>query len=115
MEATGRIIIADAPQNDADFNNIKKIAGLDEIQQFYKQQAGYNVEIYDLRPERAKKVNGVIVGHENLPGDPLGYVKVNLDGNSMFAEVQNLCYLLYGSEYDTGNLQSSYRRCSRIS
>jgi len=31
LKGKGRIIIADAPQNDADFNAIRQIAGLDEI------------------------------------------------------------------------------------
>ncbi|MBN1972647.1 MAG: DUF362 domain-containing protein [Sedimentisphaerales bacterium] len=108
LAGKGRIIIADAPQNDADFNVIKQIAGLDEIRQFYKQQFDYNIEVYDLRPECAKKVNGIIVGHEQLPGDPSGYVKVNLDRHSMFAEVESLCHLLYGSEYDTSEIRSHH-------
>ena len=108
LTGKGRIIIADAPQNDADFNAIKKIVGLDEIQQFYKRQADCNVEVYDLRPECAKKINGVIVDHEKLSGDPRGYVKVNLGTHSMFAEVEQLCHLLYGSEYDTSEICSHH-------
>lgn len=104
LKGEGRIIIADASQNDADFDAIRKIAGLDEIQQFYKQYADFNVEVYDLRPERANKVDGVIVGHEQLSGDPGGYVKVNLNSHSMFAEIEHLCPLLYGSEYDTDEI-----------
>ena len=42
------------------------------------RHAPFDVEVYDLRPERARKVDGVIVGHEQLPGDPAGYVKVDL-------------------------------------
>lgn len=105
LKGQGRIIIADAPQNDADFDAIRKIAGLDEIQAFYRQHAGFDVEVYDLRPERARKVDGVIVGHEPLPGDPAGYVKVDLSCHSMFAEIQDLCHLLYGSEYDTSEIR----------
>lgn len=101
----GRIIIADAPQNDADFDAIRRIAGLDEIQAFYREHAGFEVEVYDLRPERAKKIDGVIVGHEPLPGDPAGYVKVDLAGHSMFAEIEHLCDRLYGAEYDTEELR----------
>ena len=100
----GRIIIADASQNDADFEAICRTTGLREIQEFYRCQAGLEVEVYDLRPERATKVDGVIVGHELLPGDPAGYVKVDLGGFSAFAEVKHLCHLLYGTEYDTGEL-----------
>ena len=100
----GRIIIADAPQNDADFEAICRITGLREIQEFYRHEAGFEVEVYDLRPERATKVDGVIVGHERLAGDPGGYVKVDLGGFSAFAEVKHLCHLLYGTEYDTAEL-----------
>jgi uncharacterized protein (DUF362 family) len=105
LKGEGRIIIADAPQNDADFDAIRRIAGLSEIQEFYKQHASFEVEVYDLRPERARKINGVIVGHEPLPGDPAGYVKVNLGGLSMFTEVEHLGHLLYGSEYDTSEIR----------
>ncbi len=108
LKRKGRIIIADAPQNDADFEAIAKNTGLDEIRKFYKQQAGFEIEIYDLRPEKAKKINGVIVGHEKLPGDPAGYIKVNLDRHSEFCEISNLCHLLYGAEYDTGELRSHH-------
>lgn len=108
LKGKGRIIIADAPQNDADFNEIRKMAGLDEIQRFYRQYADFNVEIYDLRPEMAKKVDGVIVKHEQLPGDPAGYVKVNLDSHSAFCDISNLCHLLYGAEYNTSELRSHH-------
>ena len=62
LQGEGRIIIADAPQNDADFEAIRQIVGLDEIQAFYREHAGFAVEVYDLRPERARKMNGIIVG-----------------------------------------------------
>lgn len=105
LRGQGRIIIADAPQNDADFGKIRKIAGLDEIQAFYRKHAGFEVEVYDLRPERAIKVDGVICGHKRLPGDPRGYVKVGLGRHSMFAEIEHLCHLLYGSEYNTDEVR----------
>ena len=104
LEKRGRAIIADAPRSDADLEAICRIAELGAIQEFYRQEAGFEVEVYDLRPEKARKIDGVIVGHEPLPGDPAGYVKVDLGPHSMFAEVQDLCHLLYGSEYDTSEI-----------
>ena len=109
LKGKGRIIIADAPQNDADFDEIRRITGLDEIQEFYRRNADFEVDVYDLRPEKAQKVDGVIVGHEKLPGDPAGYVKVDLGRNSAFSEISHLCHLLYGSEYDTSELRSHHR------
>ena len=108
LQGEGRIIIADAPQNDADFDAIRRIAGLNEIQESYHRQAGFAVEVLDLRPEKARKINGIIVGHEQLPGDPAGYVKVDLHNHSMFTEVEHLCPLLYGSEYDTSEIRSHH-------
>jgi uncharacterized protein (DUF362 family) len=105
LQGRGRIIIADSPQNDADFDAIRRMAGLDEMQAFYRRYADIDVEVYDLRPEKARKVDGVIVGHERLPADPAGYVKVDLGRHSMLAEVAHLCHLLYGSEYDTSEIR----------
>ncbi len=104
LAGRGRLIVADAPQNDADFAAIRHITGLDEIQAFYRRHTHFLLEVYDLRPERARKLDGVIIGHIHLPGDPAGYVKVDLGSYSAFAEVQDLCHLLYGSEYDMGEL-----------
>ena len=105
LKGKGRIVVADAPQNDGDFEEILRISGVKEIQEFYKQHADIKVEAYDLRPEMARKINGVICGHEKLAGDPVGYVKVDLGEHSSFSEIGHLCHLLYGAEYDTEELR----------
>jgi len=108
LQGQGRIIVADAPQNDANFDGIRRIAQLDALQEFYREHAELKLEVYDLRPEQARKVDGVIVGHEALPGDPAGYVKVELNEHSAFCEIGHLCHLLYGAEYDTSELRSHH-------
>jgi uncharacterized protein (DUF362 family) len=108
LKGEGRIIIADAPQNDADFNEIRRIAGLDEIQEFYHHHANVDVEIYDLRLKKGRMVDDIIIGYDKLPGDPAGYVKVDLGQHSTFCEVSHLCHLLYGAEYDTSELRSHH-------
>lgn len=105
LEGKGRVIIADAPQDDADFDMILKITGLSEIQEFYRRQNGFEVEVYDLRPEKTRTIDGVTVGYDQLPGDPRGYVKVDLGGLSMFAEIEHLCHLVYGSDYDAAEIR----------
>jgi len=109
LDGRGRIIIADAPHSDCDFAAVAAITGLREIQEFYRQAAGFEVEVYDLRPERARKIDGVIVGYTPLPGDPAGYVTVDLAQHSMFAEVEVVCDRLYGSEYDRDELLEHHR------
>ena len=109
LQGRGRIVIADASHSDADFDAIRKIVSLDELQTFYRRQAGFDLEVYDLRPERADKVDGVIVGHKPMPGDPAGYTKVDLGEHSAFVEIEHLCHLLYGSEYDTSEIRGHHR------
>jgi uncharacterized protein (DUF362 family) len=105
LKGEGRIIIADAPQDDADFDVIRRIAGLNEIQEFYRRHGSLEVEVYDLRSERTRTVDGVTVGYQQLPGDPRGYVKVDLGSRSMFAQIEQVCHLLYGSDYDTSEIR----------
>ncbi len=104
LQGTGRLIIADAPQNDADFSAIQKLTSLDAIVEFYRKHVGFPVEFYDLRPEAAIKIDGVITGHTTLAGDPEGYVKVNLGQDSAFSTIEHLCHKLYGAEYDRSEL-----------
>jgi uncharacterized protein (DUF362 family) len=108
LRGKGRIIIADAPQSDADFDALRRIAGLEEIQEFYRRHGELEVEVYDLRPEKTRKTNGVIVGHETLAGDPRGYVKVDMGQYSAFCEVSPWCHRLYGAEYDTAELRAHH-------
>jgi uncharacterized protein (DUF362 family) len=105
----GRIVIADAPHSDCDFDAVARITGLREIQELYRREMGFEVEVYDLRPECAVKIDGVIVDHRKLPGDPAGYAKVDLAEHSMFREIETLCHRLYGSEYDTAEIVSHHR------
>ena len=100
----GRIVIADAPQNDADFSKISKITGLESICMHYKKKVNFPIEVIDLRQETAKKIDGVIVGHTPLRGDPSGYVKVNLGERSVFAEIESFCNKLYGAEYERSEI-----------
>ncbi len=109
LEARGRIIIADAPQNDADFDAIRRIVGLDSICGHIRRHTGFEIEVYDLRPEGALKIDGVIVGHRKLPGDPAGYVPVNLGQHSAFCELDHSTRPLYGAEYDRSELKRHHR------
>lgn len=108
LNGKGRLVVADAPQNDADFEAIRRIVHLDTLRDFYARAVGFPLEIYDLRPEAATKIDGVIVGHTRLSGDPAGYATVNLAEMSAFREVEHLCHRLYGAEYERDELVSHH-------
>jgi uncharacterized protein (DUF362 family) len=109
LEGRGRIIVADAPQDDADFDSLLRITGLGTIQEFYRRHVGFPLEVYDLRRTRDRRIDGLIVGREVLAGDPAGYTVVDLAHHSAFAEIEHLCHLLYGSDYDTSEVREHQR------
>jgi uncharacterized protein (DUF362 family) len=104
LKGRGRLIVADAPQNDADFDAIRERCGLDEISAVTSSETGVPVDVLDLRSSAAMKIDGIIVGHRVLAGDPLGYVAVDLGRRSAFLEIEDACDRLYGAEYDRREL-----------
>lgn len=84
LKGKGRIIIADGPMNETDFNKIIDLAGLEQIRRFYKEKAGFDVEIYDLRQEAVVRQGDKVVKKIKLKGDPAGYAYVELKEESEF-------------------------------
>jgi uncharacterized protein (DUF362 family) len=80
----GSVAIAEAPQQDCDFERIRKIAGIDDLIQFYEEKLGWELQVIDLRREAVVFRDGIIVGRRPLPGDPLGYRTLDLGEKSFF-------------------------------
>jgi uncharacterized protein (DUF362 family) len=97
----GEIIIADAPIGDANFDHLLAISGLQEIVEYYRRVKSFRIDIRDLRKYRYVLKQGPHgyaheVRHE-LPGDPAGYVEVDLGNISAFANLERLD-LLQGTD-----------------
>jgi uncharacterized protein (DUF362 family) len=105
LDRQGRVLIADSPQNDAVFKKIVSRAGLDAIRQFYARHTGISIEVYDLRTDHVHKVQGVLVKHEKLPGDPLGYTAIDLGTDSMFEPVARRSRKFRGAEYSLAEIR----------
>ncbi len=100
LRGEGRIIIADVPQMDCDWDELMRLQRLDAIQDFYSSRFGFKVETYDLR-------NFAVIDHtkppltknrKKLPGDPAGSVVINLGKQSQFYGLPNQNY--YGADYN---------------
>jgi uncharacterized protein (DUF362 family) len=99
--ATGgeaRIVIADGPQTDSDFDRICERNGLFALVEHYRA-AGQMVELLDLRRDRWYEREGVLYRRETLPGDPAGYTTVDLAEKSEFIDY-DLNGRFYGADYD---------------
>ena len=95
----GRIVIADGPQTDSDFDGICARTGLKEIGERMRY-SGIRCDVIDLRRDRWFQKGDVINKRVHLPGDPAGYTNVNLGVASEFSSYQ-LNGRFYGADYDT--------------
>ncbi len=100
LNGEGRIIIADVPQMDCDWDELMRLQHLDTIQEFYATRFGFKIEVHDCR-------NFAIIDHtkppltqnrKTLPGDPAGSVVINLGKRSQFYGLPNQNY--YGADYN---------------
>ncbi|MBN2474002.1 MAG: DUF362 domain-containing protein [Pirellulales bacterium] len=98
----GKVVIADAPQTDSSFAQIRRRLGLDAIRDFYRRQ-GLACEIVDLRKEEWVAKDEVIVQRKRLDGDPIGYVAFDLGDSSEFVGHSGEGRY-YGADYDAGEV-----------
>lgn len=103
LAGKGKIIIADAPQMDCNFKELLKITNLETIKELYKKELDFGIEIYDLRnfwfDKKGNSNNISSINRNELPGDPLGGVLVNLGKQSLFYGVKNY-KKFYGADFN---------------
>lgn len=110
LEGNGRIIIADAPQMDADFNAILGKTKLEAIQDLYSSELGFELEVIDLREfwcdtRKSKKAQAAYTKYRTrLPGDPQGQVIVDLGEESLLYGLDHRNF--YGADYDRMEVMS---------
>jgi len=98
---SGRVVLAEAPQQDCDFEVIRELTGLDAMQAAFAAR-GLTLGIIDLRREAVVFRDGVITERRALPGDPAGYRAVDLGTRSFFTDADLDPARLRGADYDPG-------------
>ena len=98
--AEGSVALAEAPQQDCDFERIREITGLDPIVRFYEDTLQRELEVIDLRREAVVFRDGIIVSRRALPGDPKGYRAVDLGERSFFTGSGLDPIRFRGADYD---------------
>lgn len=88
LEGEGELVIADAPLQSCDFDEVCRRSGLHALMNWCETR-GIPVELRDLRlvravAERQSWLGKVLVHHAN-PGDPAGYTTVDLGPDSLHA------------------------------
>ncbi len=100
LRGQGRIIIADVPQMDCEWNELMRWQRLDTIQAFYRERFRFEIEVYDLRRFALKESRELAYSDNRrpLPGDPAGSIVINLGRQSEFYGLPSENY--YGADYD---------------
>jgi uncharacterized protein (DUF362 family) len=110
LRGDGQIIIADAPQGDADFDNLLEKTKIGAIADLYKRVFDFHIPILDLRKMRYEcGKDGLISQRFELKGDPLGYARVDLGRESQFAGLESHDRI-YGADYDREETQERHNK-----
>jgi uncharacterized protein (DUF362 family) len=97
LDGSGRIIIGDGPQNDADFPAVCTVLGLDKLRQRYEREHNFSIEVIDFRVEKwIRGIDGVTTDKIAMDGDPRGFVPFDLTDRSEFTEERDY----YGADAD---------------
>jgi len=107
LNGSGEIIICDAPQTDSSFDKICRVSGTKNVVDWYNSWSEIKVQLLDLRKEEWHSADDVIINRQKLPGDPKGYVAVNLGDKSEFYGIDPK-HGFYGADYDTSITQKHH-------
>ncbi|MEI7988021.1 MAG: DUF362 domain-containing protein [Chloroflexota bacterium] len=103
LHGEGKIIIADSPQMDCNWQELLHVTQLETIQQLYWDRYRFDIDILDLRPFWLEQQVGDLAAYTKrrhpLAGDLSGDTIVSLGNQSAFHGFKNH-QSLYGADYD---------------
>lgn len=99
LHGRGDVVIADGPQQDANWRIIIERTGLDRICEDCSARSGVSVRLLDLRDLWFDTRGDVVYRRVPLPGDPLGATIVNLGDYSRLTGHRGEGRF-YGADYD---------------
>lgn len=107
LEGRGTVLVADAPQTDTSFADLRERLELDRFEREFRRE-GLDLRVIDLRAEEWRAGAGVIESRQRLAGDPAGYVAFDLGAASEFAGHEG-AGRYYGADYDAGEVNRHHQ------
>lgn len=101
LQGRGRIVIADSPQMDCNWEELMAATRLDLVRDFYASHTSVPLDIIDLRDFAMIDANDLAysTNRKPLPGDPLGEIVFDLGDRSHFAGLGGEDNF-YGADFD---------------
>lgn len=100
LRGEGRILFADAPLFNADFDKVVELTGLAGVAKFYKESSRVETALMDLRQVRTSIQHGVVVDRQIVDTHETESVIVDLGQDSMMLELGQTVRNLFGADYD---------------
>ena len=112
LKGRGQIIVADAPQYDADWEKLLELTKLNEVADFYNSHREDSFHVFDLRNywSRGKHFPSMLIP---LNGDPGGTIRVNLGEESAIKDVGD-AEKLYGAVYHRQELIENHTKEKQV-
>jgi uncharacterized protein (DUF362 family) len=105
-----RIVIADAPLQQANFDAIIRDSGLAEVAQTVRDRSGADLSILDLRRLRAVTDDRRVINSTlELPGDPMGYAAVSVGSESRLEAISANDTRFAVTDYDRAEMALHHR------
>ncbi|MBI2895803.1 MAG: DUF362 domain-containing protein [Deltaproteobacteria bacterium] len=99
LGGSGRVVIADAPQTNSDFEKIMERMRPERWVRMGRE-AGVEVSVLDLRDHAWTTEGDVLTSRRNLPGDPMGSTVCDLAESSEFSGHSPSKRGYFGADYD---------------
>ncbi len=90
LKGSGRIIVADSPIKEVEFERVLELTGIAGLKRFYDDASPLGLETLDFRDRYVERdhEHGNFMGEMTvLAGDPQGYTQVDLGSSSMFHDI----------------------------
>ncbi len=110
MQGRGRIVLADAPLQSADFETLIEQNGVVALQKFWAGRGRPRLEVLDIRKTSVVAASGDrITGRRKLDGDPAGYRAVQLGEQSHLRAIELDWEKFRVTNYVPGEMERHHR------
>jgi len=111
LKGEGSIIVGDAPVQSADFNKIIEKTDLREVCEDVSQTWGVPISIVDFRLWTVQlDKNHCVTSSSDLPGDPNGYIAVDLSNKSLLAPISDGFERFRVTNYDCEEMRKHHNQ-----
>ncbi len=111
LQGNGELKVMDSPMSNSSFTKTVERGKIRE-KLLRLNESGVKVQVLDLRQVRDYMKGDILVSSKPLPGDPAGFLTIDLFKDSLFSDKKNKQY--FGADYDVKQLRALHNEENNI-